>query len=266
MSDEPWPTRRIVVPRSRAIAATRAKSASRSSSRSQRARLLADLGQELGRAGAQTATRVSPPTRTRSISSSSSTTTRSARRPDLDPARVREAEHRGGDRGGGVERLLERDAELVQVAHRLDHRQQAAGEHAVVAAHRHRRGRRRRARRGVNSPSPSARSRDRVGDERDATRSRLPDEAHRVGGEVDAVDDDLDDDVGPGERRADEAGVAVLEGPHRVEEMGDGVDAAVEGRRAPPPRSRRCGRTRRRRRAAAAGRSARRRREARARA
>ena len=50
---------------------------------------------------------------------------------DLDPAGVG-ADHARGDGGGRVERVLERDAERVQVAHRLDHRQDAAREHAVV--------------------------------------------------------------------------------------------------------------------------------------
>ena len=43
---------------------------------------------------------------------------------------------RAGVDGRGGDRLFERRAERVQVADRLDHRQHAAGEHAVRAAHR----------------------------------------------------------------------------------------------------------------------------------
>ena len=46
---------------------------------------------------------------------------------------------------------------------------------------------------------------------------------------MDAVDDDLDDHVRTGQRRAGEAGIAVRERAHRVEEVRDGVDAALEG-------------------------------------
>src|SRR5581483_769200 len=51
---------------------------------------------------------------------------------DLDAAGVR-PDHTGGHRGGGVERRLQGDAEAVQVANGVDHRQDAAGEDAVVA-------------------------------------------------------------------------------------------------------------------------------------
>ena len=42
------------------------------------------------------------------------------------------------------------------------------------------------------------------------------------------VEDELHDDVGPGQRGADDAGVAVVERPHRVEEVGDAPHAEVE--------------------------------------
>ena len=48
-------------------------------------------------------------------------------------------------------------------------------------------------------------------------------------GEVMAVEDQLHDHVVAGERGAGDAGVAVPERPHRVEEMRDGGGAAVEG-------------------------------------
>ena len=60
-------------------------------------------------------------------------------------------------------------------------------------------------------------------------RGRPPDEPHRVGGEVDAVDDHLDDHVVAGERRTGDARIAVVERAHRVEEVRDGAHAAVEG-------------------------------------
>ena len=91
-------------------------------------------------------------------------------------------------------------------------------------------------------------------------------DGRRLGGEVHAVDDQLDDHVVAGERRADDARIAVHERAHRVEEVGDGAHAEVERRRWPARRWRRCGRATRSRRARAAARSARRRREARARA
>ena len=57
-----------------------------------------------------------------------------------------------------------------------------------------------------------------------------PEEPHDVGVEVDAVDDRLEDDVGAHERGADDAGVAVREGSHRVEHVRHRADAAVERR------------------------------------
>ena len=47
---------------------------------------------------------------------------------------------------------------------------------------------------------------------------------------MDAVEDHLDGHVRPGERDAGHAGVAMGERPHRIEEVGDGSDAAVERR------------------------------------
>jgi hypothetical protein len=47
---------------------------------------------------------------------------------------------------------------------------------------------------------------------------------------VDAVQDDLDDDVVAGECRADDAGIAMPERAHRIEEVGHCADAGVERR------------------------------------
>ena len=115
-------------------------------------------------------------------------------------------------------------------------------------------------------PVVPRRCRDRVGHEDEPAARCAPHREHRLGCEMDTVDDDRDEDVVARERRTDDARVAVQERPHRVEEMGDAARAAVERRIAPAPRSRRCGRARRRCRARAACRSARRRRRARARA
>ena len=233
LSDEPWPTMRTIpVPSLRAASATRCELGAVLEQAAERGRLLADL-REVLRARcvtAQAATRASPATRTRSISSSSLRTMRSAGRADLDPAGVG-ADHARRDGGGRVERRLERDAERVQVPHRVDHGQHAAGEDAVAVApddavaHLDR-----DVAEAVRAVAADARAGDCVGDEREAAAGRLPDHAHRVGGEVDAVEDDLDDHVGPGERRAGDARVAVGERAHRVEEVRDGAHAAVERR------------------------------------
>ena len=237
MSDEPWPTMRIVVaPRSRARSPRRgelglvleqraaARAAARGSPRGSRRPAPAATRRP------QATTRASPPTKTRSISRLSSSTTQVGRR---HPTSRRPASGRPSTRAGtGVAASSarpERHAELVQVPHRLDHRQDAAGEHAVVAAD------------GavaddeLEPPSryvavalPAAATASVTSATRPA--AAAPDEAHRVRGEVDPVDDDLDDRrPARGERRADDARVAVAERPHRVEEVRHGVDAAVEG-------------------------------------
>ena len=74
--------------------------------------------------------------------------------------------------------------------------------------------------------------RDRVRDERDASGRRPPDDLRRLLGEVVPVEDHLDDHVVARERRAGDARVAVAERPHRVEEVRDRADAAIERRRS----------------------------------
>ena len=134
------------------------------------------------------------------------------------------------DGGGRLERRFERDAERVQVPHRVDHRQDAAGEDAVaVAPHDAVAHLDRDVAEAVGAVA-GPRACDRVGDEGKAPGCRLPDHAHRVGGEVDAVEDDLDDHVGPGERRAGHARVAVGERAHRVEEVRDGARRRARSR------------------------------------
>ena len=221
------------MPRSRAIAATRAKSASRSSRPLERARLLPDLGQELRRRARACLRRrqASPLRRARARSRGSpSRTSRSARRPRLDPAGVGQPEHGGRDEVAALERAARagtpsscrfRTASIIVrtlPASTPSSRRTAPSRTTRSTSP------------SVNSPAPAPARRDGVGDERDPPGGGLPHEAHGVGGEVDAVDDDLDDDVGPGQRRADDARIAVPERPHRVEEVGHRVDAPVEGR------------------------------------
>ena len=71
---------------------------------------------------------------------------------------------------------------------------------------------------------------DRVRDQCRAAARGAPRGKRGLGREVDAVEDDRDDDVLARERRADDAGVAVQEGTHRVEEVRDAAGAAVERR------------------------------------
>ncbi len=131
------------------------------------------------------------------------------------------------------------------------------GEHAVAPGGRRRRGRRSRRLPRVYSPSPEPGAGDRVRHEREAPGGDPPEQAHRVGIEMDAVDDHLQHDVRAHEGRADDAGIAMRERAHRVEDVRDGANAAVERRVPPRPPSRRCGRERPRRRAPAGGRPAR---------
>ena len=144
--------------------------------RSERVRLLADLGEEprprLARAAsaAELSRRHAPAlrrARARSRARRSRTTT-SAGSPIADAARAAgQPQHARRHLGRGADRILERHAERVQVAHRVDHRQRAAGEHAARPRARRRRGsRRRRPRGGSAVVEPGAG--DRVGDERDA--------------------------------------------------------------------------------------------------
>ncbi len=154
-------------------------------------------------------------------------TTRSAGSPTSMRPSSRVAEQPGGSERRRTDRVLDRRAERVQVAHGLDHRQHAAGEHAVRAAHRafvHLQVELAERRRPVVARCCG----DRVGDEDGAFARRLPHRARGLGGEMDAVDDDRDVDVVACERRADDARVAMQQRAHRVEEVGDAAGAGVE--------------------------------------
>ena len=72
-------------------------------------------------------------------------------------------------------------------------------------------------------------SRDGIGHERDPALRCLPDHRRRDRRDVHPVEDQLHDDVGPRERGAGDARVAVVERPHRVEEVRHAPHAEVEG-------------------------------------
>src|SRR6266508_2126929 len=125
------------------------------------------------------------------------------------------AEHACGHQGGGVHGLDERRTQVVQVAARAEHGQDAPREHAVLAP-----------RQSVVDGDVDAsqavaavadpRRRDRVRDEREPPGRGAADEQHGLRGEMHAVDDQLDDDVVAGERRPGDAGIPVAERAHGV--------------------------------------------------
>ena len=182
LSEEPWPTMRTRrAPRSRAPrprpARTRARAraalrvpAAARGSRPGTARRLPPVGLQ-----PRATTRASPPTNTLSISRLSLSTTTSAGRSTLEPSERRQAEHGGRHGGRGGDRVGELDAERVQVPHRVDHRQHAAGEHAVRAADGAVADDDLEAAEAVGAVG-HARAGDRVGDERDPSGGGAPDE------------------------------------------------------------------------------------------
>ena len=127
-----------------------------------------------------------------------------------------------------AERLGQGNAERVQVPDGLDHRQRAAGENAARSAGDAISHLDLEATEQVDAV-PEPRPGDRVRHEGHAARGCLPHDPARLFGEVHAVEDDLNDDVVAGERRARKARVTVEEGPHRVEEVGDRARTPVEG-------------------------------------
>ena len=158
---------------------------------------------------------------------SSSSTTRSAGAPGRSTAMSSPADDARGRSRDGVDRLDDRHAEL-------DQHPQAPGERADGA-------RQRPVRQagdtvldrdvdGADAKRPVAEAgcRDRVGDQGDPAAGRAPRRQDRLRREVDAVGDQLHDHVAPGQRRADDAGVAVAERPHRIEEVGHRPGALVE--------------------------------------
>ena len=120
------------------------------------------------------------------------------------------------------------DAEPVQVAHRVDHRQRRARELPLRPAH-DAAGRLDRAPAEHELPVAHARRGRRVGDQREAVRRRLPGDRHGVGRDVVQVHDHLHDDIGARERGDRDARIARRALAHRVEEVRDGRDTAVEG-------------------------------------
>lgn len=146
-----------------------------------------------------------------------------------EPAETWLAEDPGGYRRRGADRLLEGHVDRDEVPHRLDHRQRASGERAVLAAHdvvRHDDLDLPERVRPVTEPGAG----DRVGDEGQPAGGDAPEQAHDVRVEVDAVDDRLDDHLGTDECGADDAGVAMRQRSHGVEHVRDRADAPVERR------------------------------------
>ena len=122
----------------------------------------------------------------------------------------------------------ERGAEGVQLADPVEHGRDATGQHTVARTAGH----------AVFHFDVDAAEAvlavadagggDCVGDERDSPGCGVPDHLDDLVGKVLAVEDHLHDDIVPGECRAGQPGVAVGEGPHCVEEVGDRADAVVE--------------------------------------
>src|SRR4051812_9265334 len=145
----------------------------------------------------------------------------------VDPPELIVAERAGGDGRCRSNRILEWYPESVQVAHCVDHRQDAPCEDAIGAAHRSALNLDVEGAEGVRALAAPGGG-DRVGDERKASRSGMPGDERRLACEVHAVEDHLDDDVAARERGAGDTRVAVAERPHRVEDVGDHAGAAVE--------------------------------------
>src|SRR5215208_36984 len=149
---------------------------------------------------------------------------------DVEPADGRGAQHAGRYGSGSLDGVAERDSELMEVPNRVDHRQRAPGKHVVEAARNAVAYLDLRAAEQVR-PVAHPRAGDGVRDERDASGRRAPHDLRGLGRKVDAVEDDLDDDVVACQRCTGETWVAVPERPHGVEEVRDAAHATVEGRR-----------------------------------
>ena len=206
----------VVAPRSRAVGGDARVLVLVLEQALERGRLLVDLGEE---AGADRGRLGTPPQQTTRVVASDEHPLDGevvvehddvGRQPDAQAPDVRAPDHPRGHGRRRAERVRERHAERVQVPDRLDHRQRAAREHAVGAAGDAVAHVDLEAAQAVGAVA-DARAGDRVRDEGHAPAGGLPDELHRLGGEVDAVDDDLHDHVGPRERRAGDARVAMAE-------------------------------------------------------
>ena len=140
--------------------------------------------------------------------------------PDVEPPGLAVAEHGAGTAVAALSALLERRAERDQVADGLDHRERAAGEHAV--------GPRTTPSRDVSSGSPrlkepSAAPAPATASVTSATRPAAARHTSdgRLGGEVVAVDDDADVTSARASAAPTMPGSRWLSGPHRVEEVRD---------------------------------------------
>ena len=115
----------------------------------------------------------------------------------------------------------------MHVAHRVDHRQDGARENAVLAC--------RRPARDLDldvaelvDAAAVRRARRCVGDEGKAASGGHPREPHGLVREMVTVDDHLHHDVRARKGDADDAGVALAERAHRVEEVRDRRHTEIE--------------------------------------
>src|ERR671918_554725 len=240
LSEDPWPTMRIVVARrSRISPATLSKAALCSRRRrraagcspiSARKRDPGPPGRRSGGSGSATASAEDtfPPIHEHAVDLELVREHHDVRRKaHREPPDRRQPQHASRHLGRRADRLGERGTELVQVPHGVDHRERASGERPARPA--------RDAVADLDLEAGEAigavreaRARDGVGDERDAPLRSPPDDAGRLRAEVDAVEDHLHDDVVACERCPGDARVAMPERAHSVEEVGHGADAGVE--------------------------------------
>src|SRR5918996_2086135 len=223
LSDDPWPTMRIVVARrSRISSATRSNSELCSRRRRSAAGCSAisarnrDPGPPTGRLGGSGPATASaddtfPPVHEHAVDLELVAQNDDVgRQADREAPDRRKSQHASRHLRRGADGVGERCTELVQVPHGLDHRERAPGKGSArpacdavadvdleacetVDA--------------VREPCP----RDRVGDERDTSFGRPPDDNRRLRGEMHSVEDHLDDDVVACERGSGDARVAVPE-------------------------------------------------------
>ena len=194
----------------------------------------------------QLTTRSRPSTRTRSISRSSRQDDDVRRQPDREPAHGRE---RAGSRAGTSVAARIASSNDAPSAWRF---RTASIIVSVLPARAPLGPRATPSRISISRPPRRIRAvgetgaRHRVGDERDAPGGGAPDDARGLGREVDPVEDDLDDDVIPGEGGAGDPGIPMPERAHRVEEVRHACARRRRRRRSPRRPSRPSGRTRRR--------------------
>src|SRR5918996_2458903 len=240
LSEDPWPTIRIVVARrSRISAATRSNSGLCSRRRRRAAGCSAisarkhDPGPPTGRPGGSgsraSAEDTFPPVHEHAVDLQLVAQDHDvSREADRQPPDRRQPQHASRHLRRRADGVGERGSEHVQVPNGVDHRERAPRKCSARPA--------RDPVADVDLEAGEAvdavretRARDRVGDERDASLGCPPDDARGLRSEVYAVEDHLDDDVVAGERGSRDTRVAVPERPHGVEEVRHRPDAGIEG-------------------------------------